>query len=64
MLNHSENTTFLVAAEVGTLPYVMRVHRPGYHTHRGVRSELAWTHALKPKPESKRRRPSLAGMVS
>lgn len=47
MLNHSENTTFLVAAEVGTLPYVMRVHRPGYHTHRGVRSELAWTHALK-----------------
>ena len=46
LLNHSENTMFLVSPSGRTRPYVLRVHRTGYHNHNGVRSELAWTNAL------------------
>ncbi|MDQ7247550.1 phosphotransferase enzyme family protein [Dongia sedimenti] len=51
MINHSENTTYRVTPpqgsnEVGGRPLILRVHRPGYHTVNGIRSELAWMRAL------------------
>jgi Ser/Thr protein kinase RdoA (MazF antagonist) len=46
VLNHSENTIFLVTPPAGDAPYILRVHRPGYHSRDGIRSELAWAQAL------------------
>jgi len=46
MINHSENTTYLVSPANGAKPVILRVHRPGYHTADGIRSELAWMRAL------------------
>jgi Ser/Thr protein kinase RdoA (MazF antagonist) len=46
MINHSENTTYRVDPAGGGAPVILRVHRPGYHTHNGIRSELAWMRAL------------------
>jgi Ser/Thr protein kinase RdoA (MazF antagonist) len=49
MINHSENTTYRVDSPGGPLgrrPVILRVHRPGYHTVDGIRSELAWMRAL------------------
>jgi Ser/Thr protein kinase RdoA (MazF antagonist) len=46
MINHSENTTYRVDPKGGGRPVIMRVHRTGYHTRNGVRSELAWMRAL------------------
>jgi Ser/Thr protein kinase RdoA (MazF antagonist) len=46
MINHSENTTYRVSPPGGRRPVVLRVHRDGYHTVNGVRSELAWMRAL------------------
>jgi Ser/Thr protein kinase RdoA (MazF antagonist) len=46
MINHSENTTYLVAPAGDVRPVILRVHRPGYHTVDGIRSELAWMRAL------------------
>jgi len=46
MINHSENTTYRVTPAGGTAPVILRVHRPGYHTVDGIRSELAWMRAL------------------
>lgn len=45
LLNISENATYRVDP-VGAAPVVLRVHRTGYHTLNGVRSELAWMKAL------------------
>jgi Ser/Thr protein kinase RdoA (MazF antagonist) len=45
MINHSENTTYKVE-QPGRPPVILRVHRPGYHTVNGIRSELAWMRAL------------------
>src|SRR5215470_10603666 len=42
MINHSENVTYLVTPDGPDRPSVLRVHRPGYHTLNGIRSELAW----------------------
>src|SRR5690242_10458714 len=47
MINHSENVTYLVTPDGPARPAVLRVHRPGYHTLNGIRSELAWIHALR-----------------
>jgi len=46
MINHSENTTYRVTPAGGGTPVILRVHRPGYHTVNGIRSELAWMRAL------------------
>jgi Ser/Thr protein kinase RdoA (MazF antagonist) len=44
LLSLSENATYLV--DDGD-PMVLRVHRPGYHTLDGIRSELQWMAALR-----------------
>jgi Ser/Thr protein kinase RdoA (MazF antagonist) len=46
MINHSENTTYRVLPPGGGQPVILRVHRPGYHTVNGIKSELAWMRAL------------------
>jgi Ser/Thr protein kinase RdoA (MazF antagonist) len=46
LVNHSENTTYLVSPAGGGTPRVLRVHREDYHTINGIRSELAWMRAL------------------
>ena len=46
MINHSENTTYLVTPANGARPVILRVHREGYHSVNGIKSELAWMHAL------------------
>lgn len=45
LISLSENAMFLVSH--GTLKWVLRVHRQGYHSTNGVRSELAWMQALR-----------------
>src|SRR6185295_5065621 len=45
-INHSENTTYLVTPKNGSRPVILRVHREGYHSVNGIRSELAWMRAL------------------
>lgn len=44
LLSLSENATYLVADDD---PFVLRVHRPGYHSLDAIRSELAWMQALR-----------------
>lgn len=46
MINHSENTTYLATPANGARPAILRVHREGYHSINGIKSELAWMHAL------------------
>ena len=46
MINHSENTTYLVTRNGHARPVILRVHREGYHSVNGINSELAWMHAL------------------
>ncbi|MBO9644002.1 MAG: phosphotransferase [Pseudacidovorax sp.] len=46
LLSLSENATYLVRTAVGDR-FVLRIHRPDYHSERAVRSELAWLAALK-----------------
>ena len=45
LINISENATYLVEAPSGTKT-VLRIHREGYHSRNGIRSELAWLKAL------------------
>jgi Ser/Thr protein kinase RdoA (MazF antagonist) len=45
LVNLSENQTFRVDGPNGT--YMLRVHRPGYQSLAGIRSELAWLTALR-----------------
>ncbi len=45
LLSHSENTMFRIATPNGER-WVLRVHRPDYHTPNAIRSELAWMAAL------------------
>ena len=42
----SENVTFRVTNADDGAPYVLRLHRPGYHTLTGLNSERIWTSAL------------------
>lgn len=44
LINVSENATYLV--EAGDDRSIIRVHRPGYHSRRGIEQELAWSKAL------------------
>lgn len=46
LLNHSENTTYRIDDPKTGKRRVMRVHRTGYHTKAGIRSELLWMKAL------------------
>jgi Ser/Thr protein kinase RdoA (MazF antagonist) len=46
LINHSENWTYKVMPKGATRPVILRVHREGYHTIDGIRSELAWMRAL------------------
>ena len=46
MINHSENTTYLVTPSSGARPVILRVHREDYHSINGIKSELAWMRAL------------------
>jgi Ser/Thr protein kinase RdoA (MazF antagonist) len=41
LVQHGENTTFRVDAKGGQR-YLLRVHRPGYHTEAAIKEELAW----------------------
>lgn len=44
LINVSENATYLV--EAGAYRSILRIHRPAYHTRRGIGQELAWAQAL------------------
>jgi len=46
LLNVSENATYLVEAPSGRKT-VLRIHREGYHSRNGIRTELAWLNALR-----------------
>lgn len=46
LLNLSENATYRIDDPARGEPLILRVHRTGYHTLNGVRSELAWMKAL------------------
>ena len=46
LINHSENWTYRVELGSGARPVILRVHRAGYHSRDGIRSELAWMRAL------------------
>ena len=46
LVSLSENVTFKVTDRQGGDPYVLRLHRPGYHTLAELDSEHAWIHAL------------------
>lgn len=45
-INVSENVTYLIEAPDGQKS-VLRVHRTGYHTQRGIECELAWLEAIR-----------------
>lgn len=47
LLSLSENATYLVRPSSDVDPFVLRVHRPGYHSLRAIESELAWMSALR-----------------
>jgi Ser/Thr protein kinase RdoA (MazF antagonist) len=47
LLNISENATYRVDGPRAAEPFILRVHRTGYHTREAVRTELAWMKALK-----------------
>ena len=47
LLTISENATYRVDDPVTGTRSVLRVHRPGYHSLRGILSELAWVQALR-----------------
>ena len=42
----SENVTFRVRHRADGARYVLRLHRPGYHTQAELNSEPLWTRAL------------------
>lgn len=46
LLNHSENTTYLVKGSNGSAPTILRINRPGYHTPKTLEAELAWLKSL------------------
>ncbi|MGE2834065.1 phosphotransferase enzyme family protein [Mycobacterium sp. SMC-4] len=47
LLSLSENATYLAEGNGDHQPLVLRVHRPGYHSLDGIRSELDWMAALR-----------------
>src|SRR6218665_2450070 len=49
LLTHSENSTYLVNAFSGQR-FVLRVHRPHYHSRTAIERERAWVGALADEP--------------
>ena len=47
LVNLSENATFRVDEAATGRRYALRLHRDGYHSDAGIRSELAWVMALR-----------------
>lgn len=47
LLSLSENATYLACPNGADDPFVLRVHRPGYHSLQAIESELAWMSALR-----------------
>jgi Ser/Thr protein kinase RdoA (MazF antagonist) len=47
LLNVSENATYRVDDPARAQPTILRVHRTGYHSLNGVKTELAWMQALR-----------------
>lgn len=47
LLNHSENTTYLLSDAAGNEKKILRVHRTEYHSPEAIRSELLWIDALR-----------------
>jgi Ser/Thr protein kinase RdoA (MazF antagonist) len=47
LINHWENTTFRITTTTGK-QFLLRVHRPGYHTEAGILEELTWLERLSP----------------
>ena len=47
LVNLSENATFRVDDAASGRRYALRLHRDGYHSDQGIRSELAWLMALR-----------------
>jgi Ser/Thr protein kinase RdoA (MazF antagonist) len=47
LLNHSENTTYLVTGQKSDSKRILRVHRTGYHSPAAIHSELQWMDALR-----------------
>ena len=47
LVNVSENTTFRVDDPASSSTWALRVHRPGYHSLNAIRSEIAWSQALR-----------------
>jgi Ser/Thr protein kinase RdoA (MazF antagonist) len=47
LVNLSENATYRVEDPATGRRWALRVHRDGYHTTAGIRSELAWLQALR-----------------
>lgn len=45
LINISENATFIVEANDG-YQSILRIHRPNYHSHLAIESELAWMNHL------------------
>jgi Ser/Thr protein kinase RdoA (MazF antagonist) len=46
LLKYRENAVFGVTDSAGGDRYVLRMHRPGYHTDDEIRSELGWMRAI------------------
>lgn len=47
LLNHSENTTYLLSDSRGNDKKILRVHRTEYHSVSAIMSELSWIDALR-----------------
>lgn len=47
LVNLSENATYRIEDPVAGRRWALRVHRDGYHSTAGIRSELAWLMALR-----------------
>ncbi len=46
LIKHRENSVFKVIDKVTGTQYVIRIHRPDYHTNEALESEIAWMEAL------------------
>lgn len=46
LLSLSENATYSVQPADAATPFILRVHRTGYHSLNAIRTELAWMKAL------------------
>lgn len=47
LINHSENTTYLLSNSAGSERKILRIHRTDYHSLEAIKSELAWIDALR-----------------